>query len=92
MSGQPEGDDLFVSITARPLPGDEIVVREVALGVVPLVLVEFKLHGDGVHLVVDATGASTVPEVIEMLANVVEALTDAHARGPVEPPGGRRDE
>ena len=71
-------DDLRVSLILRPFGGD-VTIRQVGLGLQPIVLIEAEEEDDDVIFKVDATGLEQ-----EELASILEAITNALRNGEEE--------
>lgn len=77
--------DLVTVITFRPPGGGsgEVVMRELLLGMAPLVLIEMNLDGDDVVFNIDATGPEDGEQLARLLGGLVKALREGV---PIDPP------
>lgn len=73
-----------IECTFRPFDGGEVVLRQIALGMQPLVLIEPEVDGDDVTFQIDATGIdrAELAQILGLISGALENASDARGGGP----------
>lgn len=79
-----DNDNLSVGITLYPTDGEEAALRQIGLGLKPLVLIEGSETEDGILLEFTGSLVDSQEELVDMLENALEGLKLAVAQAAEE--------